>query len=197
MLNKLLAETLDSYRSEHLRVLQNFNLTSLLPVADVLGNSLANDSSLVYVCGNGGSAALSQHFAIDLGLGTHKSGKKACRIIDLTSNTAVLTATANDTGYEKVFSSQVDFYGRPGDLLIAISSSGNSQNVINAVRKAKELEIVSVGLTGFDGGALRGLVDYSIHVETKVGKYGLVEDLHSFVLHALTHLLQLKGNRIP
>lgn len=196
MHHKALAEALDSYRSEYLRTLQALDQTSLLQVVDLLSESFVKDSALVYVCGNGGSAALSQHFAIDLGLGTYNLGKRGCRIFDLTSNTAVISATANDTGYENVFSSQVEFYGRPGDLLIVISSSGNSQNVINAVRKAKELEIVSVGLTGFNGGELRGLVDHSIHIETKIGEYGLVEDLHSFVLHSLTHLVRLKGNRI-
>jgi D-sedoheptulose 7-phosphate isomerase len=194
-LNKGLKSSNDilvAYRTDHLYTIERLDLKSLLPVVEVLSDSMNHHSSFVYVCGNGGSATLSQHFAIDLGLGTHRIKKRGCKVLDLTSNAAVLTATANDTGYENVFASQIELYGKKGDVLIAVSSSGNSKNVVNAVLKAKELGVKTVGLTGFDGGELKKLVDLGIHVETKIGNYGTVEDAHSFVLHALTHLLRCR-----
>lgn len=183
---------LEEYRDTFLGYCKSLDLESLAPVLDVLRSTIASESGFIFVCGNGGSAALSQHFAIDLGLGTHrKSNKGGCRIFDLTSNASVLTATANDTGYENVFSSQLDLYSNKGDLLIAISSSGNSINIIEAIKKARDRGVTTIGLTGFDGGEVRRLVNFSIHVETEAGNYGIVEDLHSFVLHILTHFIRI------
>jgi D-sedoheptulose 7-phosphate isomerase len=101
-----------------------------------------------------------------------------------------LTATANDVSYQKVFSHQIDLYGNQGDLLIVISSSGNSENVISAVETASQRGMKTIGLTGFDGGAIKSKVSYSIHLKTEIGEYGVVEDSHSFVLHLLTHLVK-------
>lgn len=187
-------EELEVYRSNFIKIMETLDLKRLLPVVELLTTSLNESSTMVYVCGNGGSATLSQHFAIDLGLGTLRIRNRACRVIDLTSNVAVLTATANDTGYENVFSKQLDLLAQNGDILIAISSSGNSTNVIDAVLKARELRMKTVGLTGFDGGEIKKLVDFSIHVETEIGNYGMVEDSHSFILHALSFLLRLEVN---
>lgn len=196
--------SIKNYSSELMKYRQTFidsfnrlNLDCLAPVLSELSTRTANSTNQIFVCGNGGSAALAQHFVIDLGLGTRRvNGKTGSRIFDLTSNVAVLTATANDSGYRHVFSSQIDLYAKKGDVLIVISSSGNSDNIIEAIKKAKEMGLTTIGLTGFDGGQVRGLVEYSIHVETAIGLYGVVEDLHSFVLHLLTHFMRLmnQGN---
>lgn len=183
---------LKAYVSRFDILLRGLDLECLVNVSRILKSKFSQPNSFIFVCGNGGSSALSQHFAVDLGVGTRRVLKEGgCRIFDLTSNSAIMTALANDTGYENVFANQIDLYGKRSDLLIAISSSGNSKNVINAVRKAKEKGVTSIGLTGFEGGQIRALVDYSVHIETEIGNYGMVEDMHSFILHALTYLIRL------
>jgi len=187
-------EALESHRNLFLRTLERLNLDELVSIAGILRTFLDSREKSILVCGNGGSSALSQHFAIDLGLGTQRFlGRQGCRVFDLTANSAVLTAAANDTGFENVFSSQIELYAKKGDLLIAISSSGNSKNIIEAVSTASKLGLITIGLTGFDGGVVRRLVNHSVHVETEIGLYGTVEDTHSFVLHALTYLIRLEG----
>lgn len=173
--------------------IQALDKETLIFVADLM-HTQRNAGGNLFVCGNGGSAALSQHFAIDLGLGTSREiHNRGCRIFDLTANSSVITATANDIEFDQVYSRQVELYGRKGDLLIAISSSGNSNNILNAVTVAKEIGMITIGLSGFDGGQLKSHVDYSLHFETPVGNYGIVEDLHSSALHLLTHLVRLLG----
>lgn len=193
-----LEQEIAKYETRFLKVFGNFKMTSMIPVAKELYQAMISPSKTVFVCGNGGSASLSQHFSIDLGLGTRRYlGTKGCRVIDLTSNAAVVTATANDVGYENVFSSQVNLLANANDVLVVISSSGNSKNIVRALDKAKELGVLTIGLTGFDGGKVRSLVDYSIHIDTDVGNYGMVEDIHSFVLHCLTHLVRFVERRGP
>lgn len=179
-----------SYSSEFVKLISKVNSLEIVSVAEIIHDSMKRRRS-IYVCGNGGSAALSQHFAIDLGLGTSKYlNAHGCRVFDLTSNAAILTATANDIDFTEVFSRQIELYGQSRDLLIAISSSGNSLNVVKAITKARELGIETIGITGFDGGQLKKIVDYHIHVESKIGDYGKVEDVHSFILHLVTNLVR-------
>jgi len=179
---------IEAYREDFLDLIRSIDLGRILQIADLLFVASIRGSN-VYVCGNGGSAALSQHFAIDLGLGTRKLlGEGGCRIFDLSSNSAVLTATSNDLGFEEAFSRQIELIGSKDDVLIAISASGKSKNVINAILKAKEIEMITIGLTGFDGGKVLKLVQHSIHVPSRTGEYGKTEDSHSYVLHLLTHL---------
>jgi len=187
--DKTLAKV-NSYLSDFMALISKVNSHEIIRVAEIIHDKMKQRRS-IYVCGNGGSAALSQHFAIDLGLGTSKYLKaQGCRVFDLTSNAAILTATANDLDFAEVFSRQIELYGQPQDLLITISSSGNSLNVINAITKARELGIETIGITGFDGGQLKELVDYHVHVESKIGDYGKVEDAHSFILHLVTNLIR-------
>jgi D-sedoheptulose 7-phosphate isomerase len=184
---------IDEYTLTFSGMLSNIDYSQVIRILELFRMKMYSKTSF-FVCGNGGSAALSQHFAIDLGLGTARSllNNKGCKIYDLTANAAIITATANDLSYSDVFSSQLEFYAQSGDVLIAISASGNSTNILNAVNTAKQLGLQTVGLTGFDGGRLRTLVDFSIHVESEVGDYGRVEDAHSFLLHLLTNLLRKK-----
>jgi D-sedoheptulose 7-phosphate isomerase len=178
------------YTHNFLEKFGTLNLESVIGASKEIFSCIENGNS-IYVCGNGGSASLSQHFAIDLGLGlSRKIGSNGCRIFDLTSNAAVLTATANDVSYQKVFSDQIELYGNQNDILIVISSSGNSVNVVRAVETASTKGMKTIGLTGFDGGEIKSKVNYSIHVRTEIGEYGVVEDSHSFVLHLLTHLVK-------
>lgn len=181
---------INDYKNQFILWLDSMDLTTVFKVANVIFER-NQDGKSVFVCGNGGSASLSQHFAVDLGVGTSKvTGERGIKISDLTSNAAIVTATANDKSYNHVFEEQLKLSAYPMDILIAISSSGKSENIIRAVQHARKNEITTIGITGFDGGSLKDIVDYSIHVETRIGEYGRVEDIHSFVLHLITNLVR-------
>ncbi len=139
-------------------------------------------SRTVFFLGNGGSAATASHFANDVGIGT-RATKRPFRAMSLTDNAAVMTAVANDDGYDQMFVRQLQVLMRPGDVVVAISASGNSPNVVEAVRYAREYGNAAIALTGFDGGRLRQLADLTIHVPTPAGEYGPVEDLHMIIDH--------------
>lgn len=136
----------------------------------------------VYFIGNGGSAATASHFANDLAIGT-RTPKKPFKVVSLTDNNAVMTAIGNDFGYDELFSAQLKILMEPGDVLVAISASGNSPNIIKGVEYAHSLNNKVVGLTGFSGGELKKLCDINIHVESNRGEYGPVEDVHMFIDH--------------
>jgi len=138
----------------------------------------------VFVVGNGGSAATASHMANDLGVGTHAAERGLpFRVLALTDNVAAMTAIGNDNGYEYVFVHQLRIHYRPGDMLIAISASGNSPNVVTAAEWVKRQGGKVLGLVGFDGGALKGLCDVLVHAETPKGEYGPVEDVHMIMDH--------------
>ena len=138
----------------------------------------------VYVVGNGGSATNATHFACDLSKATIVDGRARLRVTSLTDNIALLTAWANDTSYERVFSEQLTNLLDPGDVVIAISASGNSPNVVSAVRAARLMGAGTVGLVGFSGGRVLETVDAAVHVPSD--DYGVVEDCHSVLEHAIT-----------
>lgn len=143
----------------------------------------------IYLAGNGGSAATATHWANDLGKATKRSGRAPIRVMSLSDNTSWFTALANDEGYEAVFAGQLENFARPGDVLVVISASGNSPNLIRAVEMARRLGVVSIGLLGFDGGRLRTLVDDMVLVPSESGAYELVEDAHMVLCHVLTRSL--------
>ena len=138
----------------------------------------------VYIIGNGGSATNATHFACDLSKATIVEGRARMRVTSLADNIALLTAWANDTSYEKVFSEQLTNLLNPGDVVIAISASGNSPNVVSAVRAAHLMGAGTVGLVGFSGGRVLETVDAAVHVPSH--DYGVVEDCHSVLEHAIT-----------
>lgn len=145
----------------------------------------------VYVVGNGGSAALANHFVTDIGVGGLKYGK-AINAISLVSNIPSLTASANDFGYQFVFSRELETKSlTSNDLLITISSSGNSLNLIEAVSTAKQRGVGTFAILGFDGGKLKSKVDRYVLVESDIGEYGIVEDCHSIILHSIAERLRL------
>jgi len=148
-----------------------------------------SSGGFVFVAGNGGSAALANHFATDISVGALSLGKQI-RAISLVSNTSNITATANDFGYANVFSREIEVLVTDKDLVILISSSGNSKNLLNAAEAAKKIGANTFGLVGFDGGKLLSIVDFNLHVYTKNGEYGVVEDCHSVILHAITNELR-------
>lgn len=145
----------------------------------------------IFFIGNGGSAATASHFANDVAIGT-RCARKPFRAISLTDNHAIITAVANDDGFEQIFVKQLEVLMEAGDLLIAISASGNSPNLVAAVEYARACGNHTIAFTGFDGGKLRGRCSDGIHVATERGEYGPVEAVHAFLLHLIgNYLLQL------
>ena len=137
----------------------------------------------VYVMGNGGSAANAEHFVNDLGKGGMRGFPRRFKVVNLASNVSLLTAWANDTAYDQIFAEQLrNFVGR-GDVVIAISGSGNSPNVVNALTLARAQGAVTVGLTGGDGGKLKPLCDHCLVVPSDDMQH--IEELHLVMLHAI------------
>ena len=154
-------------------------------------NQARKTGGTVYIAGNGGSASTASHFATDIGIGSLNRANPV-RSLSLCDNTAAITAIANDMDYSSIFAQQLKLLGKQGDLLIVISASGNSDNLIKVVEVASALGMQSHSLTGFDGGKLKQLtVGRNIHVETPKGAYGLVEDAHLAICHVITECIRL------
>ena len=154
-------------------------------------NQARKTGGTVYIAGNGGSASTASHFATDIGIGSLNRANPV-RSLSLCDNTAAITAIANDMDYSSIFAQQLKLLGKQEDLLIVISASGNSDNLIKALEVASALGMQSHSLTGFDGGKLKQLtVGRNIHVETPKGAYGLVEDAHLAICHIITECIRL------
>ncbi len=151
-------------------------------VADLLMKAYEQDRS-IFLFGNGGSAALASHFACDLGKGAVDGSRKRFRVMALTDNVPLMTAWANDSKYDDIFAQQLANFGRRGDLAFAISGSGNSRNVLNALRLARNIGCTTIGLTGFAGGKMLALCDASIVIPSD--NMQIIEDLHLCVAHSL------------
>ena len=170
---------------------------SLEQVAEVIGflEEAYREGRQVFIIGNGGSAATASHLACDLGKNIlPKEGREAARrfrVMALTDNVPWMTALANDLGYEHIFSEQLRNLVQEGDLVIAISGSGNSPNIVEGVRAAKALGAKVVGILGFDGGKVRGMADACVVVESDT--YGHVEDVHMALDHLVTAYLRAKN----
>jgi D-sedoheptulose 7-phosphate isomerase len=164
---------------------------SLDSAAETIFESIINKKS-IWIIGNGGSASSAEHFETDLSFVRKGKGFPKVKVSALTANSALITAIANDIGYENVFSHQLFRRAEPDDLCILISASGNSKNLIVAARAANEIGLRTLGILGFDGGTLARILDASIVVRTEIGKYGPVEDAHLAICHALTEIIGQK-----
>jgi D-sedoheptulose 7-phosphate isomerase len=140
------------------------------------------EGTRIFFIGNGGSAATASHFANDIGIGT-RCFDKPFRALSLTDNQAIITAIANDDGYDEIFVQQLRTQLAEGDLVVAISASGNSPNVVNAIKYANSNAAYTIGLTGFDGGELAKIVRLNVHIPTAKGEYGPAEDGHMILDH--------------
>jgi len=170
-------------------------MKSLLPVEpDIIraGNMLSetvNRGSKILICGNGGSAADSQHFAAEI-VGRFEKERRALSAISLTTDTSIITAIANDYSYADIFARQVEGTGRPGDTLVGISTSGNSENVILAMRAAKKIGMQTIGLAGKDGGKLKAETDETVIIPHHVT--ARIQEAHSLILHFWAALIEAK-----
>ena len=168
-------------------VLNNISLTDIEKFVEVLIDARERESSIFFI-GNGGSAATASHFANDIAIGT-RTCEKPFRAISLCDNQAVITAIANDDGYEKIFSQQLQVLLKKQDVVVAISASGNSPNLLDAIDTAKKMNTITVGISAFDGGKMKEMVDVSLHVPTEKGEYGPAEDAHMVLDHLVSNYL--------
>lgn len=146
------------------------------------------DGAGVFSCGNGGSAAIANHLQCDHVKGVRTTTDLAPRVVSLSANVELLTAIANDLAYEDVFAYQLQSQSDPGDVLIAVSSSGRSLNIVRALTWARDHGLHTIALTGFDGGAARAVAEVVIHVDAT--NYGIIEDAHQAVMHALAQYIR-------
>lgn len=149
------------------------------------------NNNTIFVCGNGGSAAVSEHFTCDHMKGTYFNTNLFPKFYSLTSNVSLLTALANDNGYDQVFSYQLKMLAKKEDILIVISASGNSPNIIEAIREAKRIEMPVIALTGFEGGYAKDNSDISLHVP--ISNYGMAEDSHQILMHVLFQSISINN----
>jgi phosphoheptose isomerase len=142
----------------------------------------------VFSCGNGGSAAVANHLQCDHLKGVRTGTDLHSRVVSLSSNVELLTAIANDVGYHDAFAYQLRAQSQPGDVLIVISSSGSSPNILHALQWATDNGLRTIALTGFDGGKARPIAEISVHVASE--NYGIVEDLHQSIMHAMAQYIR-------
>jgi D-sedoheptulose 7-phosphate isomerase/D-glycero-D-manno-heptose 1,7-bisphosphate phosphatase len=142
----------------------------------------------VFACGNGGSAAIANHLQCDHLKAVRTKTDLTPRVVSLSTSMELLTAIANDMAYEQVFAYQLQSQAQPGDVLVAISSSGRSPNIVRALAWAREHDLRTIALTGFDGGDAKTMAEVCIHVEA--ANYGIVEDLHQAIMHALAQYIR-------
>jgi D-sedoheptulose 7-phosphate isomerase len=169
-------------------LLQRVNLDAVERIYQMLRGA-RDRGATVYLAGNGGSAATAAHWVNDLGKGAKQSNRLPLRVMNLSDNVSWLTALANDEGYERVFAGQLENFAKANDVLVVLSASGNSPNLLRAVELARARKLKSIGFLGFDGGALRNVVDEVLLLPTPRGAYGLVESGHDLFCHILTACL--------
>jgi D-sedoheptulose 7-phosphate isomerase len=168
-------------------LLEETDLEAVDRVGAVLWEAYRDDRA-VFLIGNGGSAATASHMACDLGKGATVPGKRRVRVLSLTDNVAWMTALGNDLSYEKLFTEQLANLARAGDVLVVFTASGNSPNILDALRWARERGLVTVAILGFEGGAAAGLAEHVVLFRSR--NYGFVEDAHLILEHALSQWLR-------
>jgi D-sedoheptulose 7-phosphate isomerase len=182
-------ELVNSYLESLSNKLKELDDSAILSFFEIL-NSKRMCGNTVFSAGNGGSASTASHLATDIGIGG-LNRTQPVRAMSLCDNSAVITASANDNGYESIFRDQLITLGNPGDLLVVITASGNSMNLIRAIEVCDSLGIEVFSLTGFDGGEVKKMtLGRNIHIETPLGSYGIVEDLHLSICHIVTECLR-------
>jgi len=169
-------------------LIKSLDLQVLNKVTECFWEARQMDST-IFFAGNGGSAATASHFAQDLAEVGRKANVKSFKTLSLTDNVSFITAIGNDYGYEKIFVIQMTELFKKNDVLVVISASGNSRNVVEAANYAKEKGGISIGLVGFDGGELSKICDHVVHIASNKGEYGPVEDIHLILDHMITSYL--------
>jgi len=195
-----MTEQLDSelpafnYLTSYAEQLHNALLT-ISPEAYEIATNMIEDathnSKQIFVCGNGGSAAIAEHMTCDHMKGVNNSTMLFPKLHSLSSNMSLISAIANDISYEDVFCKQLSFLGNKGDILVVISSSGKSPNIIKALKQARARDMYTIALVGFDGGESKNLADIVLHVQSN--NYGIVEDSHQAIMHTMAQTIRRKN----
>jgi phosphoheptose isomerase len=175
------------YGQEMARALASVDPATIEQAAAVLADAYLYGAT-VFSCGNGGSASIANHLQCDHVKGVGTGTDLTPRVMSLCANVEILTAIANDLSYEEIFARQLQSQARPGDVLVVISSSGRSANIVNALTWAREHGLRTIALTGFAGGDARLLAEVAIHVDC--ANYGVVEDAHQTIMHALAQYIR-------
>ena len=175
-----------AYRQREIDVLNALDLAAISEAMNVIVDAFHRDAN-IYICGNGGSAATASHYANDFNKGISEHKEKKFRMRCLCDNFATVMAIANDISYDEVFRFQLRGVLRPCDLVIGISGSGNSKNVLNAIEYAKSMGVTTIGITGYNGGKLKQMADY--HMDVMVDDMQITEDVHMFFDHMMYRVL--------
>lgn len=182
----MLKEEIKAYFDKEIATVQALDLEEVAEAVSAIKAAYDREAT-IYVFGNGGSAATASHFVCDFNKGICEKSDKKFNLICLSDNTPMITAIANDISYDDIFYFQLKNKLKPTDLIIAISGSGNSKNVIKAVEYAKEVGTKAVGITGYSGGKLRQLADYRMHVA--IDDMQVTEDVHMAFDHMMYRVL--------
>ncbi len=189
--NNLQTEYFKRYCQYVQKLISEIDVESVKRVVDCFLEARGKDKT-IYFAGNGGSASTASHFAQDMAEVGRKIQGKGFRTQSIADNTSALTAISNDYSYESIFSMQIQYSFDPGDVLVVISASGNSPNVIKAVELAKVKGGLTVALVGFDGGRLAQICDHAVHIKSQKGEYGPVEDIHLILNHMIVSYLMME-----
>ena len=181
------ASYFDAYAEEMARAAKSVEPGTLELAAAVLVEAYLRGAR-IFSCGNGGSASIANHMQCDHVKGIRTATDLSPHVLSLSANVELLTAIANDTGYENVFVYQLQSQSEPGDVLLAVSSSGRSPNIVRALTWARDHGLRTIAVTGFDGDAARTIAEISVHVDC--ANYGIVEDLHQAIMHALAQYIR-------
>ncbi len=181
------ASFIKMYTDQLNQVLNNLPADKFLEINAALNEARENGRQ-IFTVGNGGSAAAASHMVCDFGKNTREDGKNRIRAICLSDNIPSIMAYANDEGYDVIFSEQLLALGKAGDILIAISGSGNSANILKVIETAREMQIKVIGLTGFQGGKMKALTDICLVVPSD--SMEMIEDVHLIINHILAGLLR-------
>ena len=182
----------DDYYRSFVNVLQTFDRAPMQAILETL-EAVQASGGCVWIAGNGGSAAIADHAVCDATKGTHVPGEPPLRTFSLVSNTAMLTALSNDVSYKDALRQQLEYYLRPGDAVLLVSSSGNSPNVVEACRYAKSEGVSTIAFVGFEGGELRRMADHVVWIP--IENYGIAEDTHQSLIHVITQYLRARAER--
>jgi D-sedoheptulose 7-phosphate isomerase len=192
--SKSAADFSSGYTKRLAEILEAVDKNAVEQVVDVFDKAISEHKA-IYLIANGGSSAAASHMVNDLVPNSLVAGKPGIRAFSLTDNSASVTAVANDAGYENIFSYQLEAYMQPGDVVLAMSVSGNSENVLRGVKYAQQHGGYTIGWTGFDGGQLAKLCDLNVHIPTTRDEYGPVEDAFTVLGHMVSNYLILKRGR--
>ena len=170
--------------------LKSIKFENFKKIIMILKKNYIQKNRKIFICGNGGSAALSEHFACDHQKILFETKKLKPTIISLVSNSALSTAISNDVNYSSIFSEQLKQIAKSGDILIVISSSGNSKNVVKAIKWANKNKMTSISFTGFDGGVVKKISKYNLHIESN--NHGVIEANHQSIINIISQYIKME-----